>query len=384
MSDLFFQFALTFDSTLRIATPIVIAALAGLFSERSGVVDIGLEGKMLGAAFAAAATSALFIDPQFLKNLVCLFETEERFNEAVTIIPALAKDFRAVVDPNKAALIPEYNNISFLYYSFKNMAPIMGLFAGIIFSVGVALIHGFACITHKGDQIISGMALNILVAGLAPTLAHAWFHHSGRTPLLNSSGRFSPIELPFVETIGEIPVIGTIYVEIISGHNIFVYLALILVPLIAWLLYNTRFGLRLRAVGESPNAVDTAGISVTALRYRAVMICGALCGFAGSSLSIAQGSQFLRDMTAGKGYLALAALIFGKWKPVPTLIACLIFAFADATQARLQGVSLPIIGKVPSQAIEALPYVLTVFLLAGFVGKAIPPKAIGRPYVKEK
>lgn len=156
------------------------------------------------------------------------------------------------------------------------------------------------------------------------------------------------------------------------------------VPIVAWILYRTRFGLRVRAVGENPHAVDTAGISVDLMRYKALAVTGLLCGISGSYLSTAHGAGFIRDMTAGKGYLALAALIFGKWKPVPTLLACLLFAFTDALQARLQGVDLPVVGVIPVQFIQALPYVLTVLLLAGFVGKAHPPKAIGEPYIKER
>lgn len=178
--------------------------------------------------------------------------------------------------------------------------------------------------------------------------------------------------------------IGPIYAEVISGHNLLVYLAALSIPLVAWIVYRTRFGLRLRAVGENPSAVDTAGISVDGMRYRALMVTGVLCGIGGAYLSIAQGAGFTRDMSAGRGYLALAALIFGKWRPVPAVLACLLFAFADAVQARLQGVELPFVGEIPTQAIQALPYLLTILLLAGFVGRAIAPKAIGQPYVKER
>ena len=156
------------------------------------------------------------------------------------------------------------------------------------------------------------------------------------------------------------------------------------IALLALLIYRTRFGLRLRAVGENPHAVDTAGVSVAAMRYRAMIICGLLCGIAGAYLSTAHAAGFVRDMTAGKGYLALAAMIFGKWRPVPTVLACLLFAFADALQIRLQGVALPLIGEVPVQLIQALPYALTVILLAGFVGRAVAPKASGIPYVKDR
>jgi simple sugar transport system permease protein len=150
-------------------------------------------------------------------------------------------------------------------------------------------------------------------------------------------------------------------------------------------LYRTRFGLRLRAVGENPKAVDTAGISVPRLRYQALLITGILCGIAGAYFSTAQGSGFHKEMTAGAGYIALAALIFAKWRPVPAMFATLLFGFLDALQIRLQGVPLPIINwAIPVQFIQALPYILTCVLLAGFIGKAIGPKAGGVPYTKER
>ncbi len=151
-----------------------------------------------------------------------------------------------------------------------------------------------------------------------------------------------------------------------------------------WVLYRTRFGLRLRAVGENPGAVDTAGISVTWLRYRATICAGILCGCAGTYLAIAQSAGFVKDMSAGKGYIALAALIFAKWRPVPVMLACLLFGFLDAFANFMQGKSVPGIGEVPVQIFQALPYVLTCVLLAGFIGVARPPKAGGVPYVKER
>jgi simple sugar transport system permease protein len=311
------------DATVRVATPLVLAALAGLFAERSGVVDIGLEGKMLGAAFAAAT----------------------------------------------AAIVTG--------------SPWLGLLAAVAVSVALSMVHAVACVSYNGNQVVSGMALNILIAGLAPTLAFAWFRQGGQTPLLAPGQRFAPIVLPFADYLAGVPVLGAIYGRI-SGHNVLVYIAALAVPLVAFVIYRTRFGLRLRAVGENPQAVDTAGVSVAALRYRALLCNGVLCGLAGAYLSIAHGAGFVRDMTAGKGYLALAALIFGKWRPLPTLLACLLFAFTDALQARLQGAALPGIGAIPVQAIQALPYVLTVLLLAGFVGRAMAPRAIGIPYVKER
>ena len=315
---------LLIDATVRVATPLLLAAFAGMVAERSGVIDIGLEGKMLAGAFAAAAVAAV---------------------------------------ANSAWL---------------------GLGAAIIVSMSFALLHAYACVTHNGNQVVSGMAINILVAGLGPTLAVAWFGLNGITPALEGAGRFIGLNLPMREWLAPIPLIGPGYSEVVSGHNILVYLTLLLLPLVAVLIYRTRFGLRLRAVGENPHAVDTAGISVAALRYRAMLLCGFLCGIAGAYLSTAHAAGFVRDMTAGKGYLALAAMIFGKWKPVPTILACLLFAFADALQIRLQGVVLPGIGEIPVQVIQALPYALTVILLAGFVGRAVAPKASGIPYVKDK
>ena len=316
-------FLLMIDATVRVATPLVLAALAGLFAERSGVVDIGLEGKMLGASFAAAAVATV------------------------------------------------------------TGSPWLGMLAAVVVSVALSMVHAVACVSYNGNQVVSGMALNILMAGLAPTLAFAWFSQGGQTPMLGPGQRFAPIVLPFTETLASVPIAGAIYGRV-SGHNVLVYIAAFAVPLVAFVLYRTRFGLRLRAVGENPQAVDTAGISVAGLRYRALLCNGVLCGLSGAYLSIAHGAGFVRDMTAGKGYLALAALIFGKWRPLPTLLACLLFAFTDALQARLQGAVLPVVGAIPVQAIQALPYVLTVLLLAGFVGRAMAPKAIGIPYVKER
>ncbi len=323
-AELYLLAILTLDSTVRLSTPLVLASLAGLFSERSGVIDIGLEGKMLAAAFAAAATAAV------------------------------------------------------------TGSGWLGLACGIATSVALALLHGFACITHRGSQVVSGLAINILVSGLTTTLGIAWFHQGGQTPTLPADARFRPITWPGADALSEIPVIGPLYAELLSGHNALVYAAFIAVPLAWWVLYHTRFGLRLRAVGENPAAVDTAGISVAGLRYRAMLVCGLLCGVAGAYLAIAHGAAFLRDMTAGKGYIALAAMIFGKWRPVPAMLACLLFGFLDALAARLQGVVLPAIGAVPVQLIQALPYILTVVLLAGFMGRAIAPKASGQPYVKER
>ncbi|RED50867.1 ABC transporter permease [Aestuariispira insulae] len=324
MEDLINIAISTLAGTVRVSTPLILCAMAGLFSERSGIIDISLEGKMLAAAFVAAGVA------------------------------------------------------------YVTGSAWVGLGGGILIAVGLSLLHGFACITHNGNHVVSGVAINILVSGLTVVLGVVWFHQGGQTPTLPQEARFLPIHFPLAETLSEIPVIGPFYAKVISGHNLLVYLAFALVAVTSWVVYKTRFGLRLRAVGENPNAVDTAGISVTFLRYRAVMICGILTGIAGTYLSVAQNASFVREMSAGQGYIALAAMIFGKWRPVPAMLACLMFGFLDAVSIRLQGVVLPGIGEVPVQFIQALPYILTVVLLAGFIGKAIAPKAIGVPYVKER
>jgi simple sugar transport system permease protein len=263
-------------------------------------------------------------------------------------------------------------------------SPWLGLGAAILASSSLALLHGFATITHRGDQIVSGVAINILAAGLTIILGLAWFHQGGLTPALNNESRFLSITLPFAEQLAFIPVLGPIYKELISGHNILVYVAFGIVPIVWWVVYRTRFGLRLRAVGENPTAVDTAGLSVIKLRYQALIVGGILCGIAGAYISTAHNAQFTRDMTAGQGFIALAALIFGKWRPRTVMLACLLFGFLDALAVRLQGVTITGYGEIPVQFIEAAPYLLTVILLGGFIGRAIPPKAVGSAYVKER
>ncbi|WP_244277854.1 ABC transporter permease, partial [Pseudovibrio sp. W74] len=254
----------------------------------------------------------------------------------------------------------------------------------IMVSVMLALVHGYASISQRGNQVVSGVAINFLAAGLTVLLGQAWFSQGGRTPALSPATRFESLTLPFADTLANVPVLGPIYANLISGHNILVYASFAAVPLTWWIIFRTRFGLRLRAVGENPSAADTAGLSVTLLRYRATIICGILCGFSGAYLSVAQGAGFIKDMSAGKGFIALAALIFAKWKPVNAMFTCLLFGFLDALAIRLQGQEIPGIGEVPVQVFQALPYVLTVVLLAGFIGRAIPPKASGIPYVKER
>jgi simple sugar transport system permease protein len=232
--------------------------------------------------------------------------------------------------------------------------------------------------------VVSGVAINIIAAGLTVVLGIAWFSQGGQTPTVSNDVRIAPLFPGLVESVQGIPWLGTVVGQGLLGHNALVYVALGLVPAVWWLLFRTRFGLRLRAVGENPLMVDAAGVSVVRLRYTALTLNGILCGLAGSYLVLAQSASFSPNMTAGRGFMALAALIFGRWHPVGALWACLLFGFLDATAIRLQGVALPVIGEVPVQAIQALPYVLTVVLLAGFIGKAVAPKALGSPYSKER
>ncbi|WP_127557684.1 ABC transporter permease [Saccharospirillum alexandrii] len=326
--ELFDSIILILDATLRNATPLIFAALAGMFSERSGIVNIALEGKILISAFAGASAA---------------------------------------------------------YYTGS---PWMGLLAGIMASVVFAQLHAFATVTHNGDHVVSGLAINILAAGLTAAVGNYWFSQGGNTPNLVSraeelNARFEPIVFPFADALADVPIIGGIYSELLSGHYILVYLAFLAVPLCWFVLFRTRFGLRLRATGENPQAVDTAGISVTQVRYLALLVCGVLAGFAGVYLAVALTAQFSPNMSAGKGYMALAALIFGKWRPKTTMLACLLFGALQAIADRSQGAI--IFGfEVPVQLVEALPYILTVVLLGGFIGRAVAPKAIGKPYVKER
>ena len=369
------------DSSLRLATPLLLVCLAGLFSERAGIFDIGLEGKLLAAAFVSAAFAAI------------------------------------------------------------TGSVWLGLLAGISASIMLSLLHGLASITLRGDQIISGVAINFLAAGLTVVVAQDLFGQGGRTPPLKSGGRFEPINFPGATSSKEMNEAGPLmqfYSELLSGHSLLVYVALLTVPISWFILYKTRYGLRLRAVGENPAAVDTAGISVRGLRYSAVIIGGVLCGIAGAYIATSLQANFTKDMSAGRGFIALTALIFAKRRPSYALSSCFLFGFFFPVATRFQplflsawllsgflilialgllsyvwnkdyldkavlgglAVGISIIAflvifsvwdtgtssqiKIPVVFIQSLPYVLTVVVLAGFVGKAIPPRAGGQPYIKER
>lgn len=275
-------------SAVRLSTPLLLAALGGLFSERSGVVNIALEGLMLAGAFTAATVT------HFVGN------------------------------------------------------PWLGLLAGAAAGAAVAAVHALATIRYGADQVVSGMAINIAFLGLPALLCGALFDSTGATP-----------QLPRGELLPRAPIV----------------LAFALVPIAAYLLDRTRFGLRLRAAGESPEAAEAAGVRVARLRALAVVLSGVLAGIGGAYLSTGQSSLFSRNMTAGRGYIALAALIFGRWRPLPTMLACLLFGAAEALSIQMQGVV-----AIPVQFIQIVPYVLTLVVLAGFIGRARPPAALGRPY----
>ncbi|WP_134725022.1 ABC transporter permease [Paracoccus luteus] len=311
------------DSAMRLTAPLLLACLAGLWSERAGVFDIGLEGKMLIAAFAAAAVAAV------------------------------------------------------------TGSVWVGLAAGIGASLALAAVHALASITFRGNQLISGVAINFLASGLTVLLGQSWFGLGGRTPSLEGAARAAPITLPGAEGVRGVPVIGPLYADVLSGHTPLVYLALALVPATWWVLFRTRFGLRLRAVGENPASVDTAGVSVVRLRWAAVLIAGVLCGLAGAYLATGLSAGFVKEMTAGRGYIALAALIFANWRPWRALGATFLFGLMEAVANRFPSLDLGPV-TVPSMFMTALPYILTVIILAGFIGRATPPRAGGEPYVKER
>ena len=296
-------------STIRLSTPIILAALGGLYSERGGVINIALEGIMLAGAFTASAVTV------FTHN------------------------------------------------------PWIGLLAAIIAGVLVAGIHGVATIFYRADQVVSGTAINILFLGVPALLSGALFDSTGATPQLPRDQVLPDVRIFNPQSM---PTLASVF-----NQKPLVYVALALVVLSYYVLRNTRFGLRLRAVGENPEAADTAGVSVVKTRMSGVLISGALAAMGGAYLSIGQNSLFTRNMTAGRGFIALAALIFGKWDPVGAFLACLLFGFAEAISIRMQGTV-----NIPNQFIQIIPYVLTIVVLAGLIRRATPPRAIGIPYTK--
>jgi ABC-type uncharacterized transport system permease subunit len=318
-----FQFASIIVSTIRNAPVLIFAAMAGLFAERSGVIDLALEGKILASAFVSAAVA----------------------------------------------------------FSTKN--PWYGVAAGIAVSAALALLQGFVSITQKGNQLVGGIAINIAMSGLTFVLAQFFYQQGGRTPDLGDARLFD-IVLPGTAAVADIPFIGWFYGHVIGGHSALVYLAFALIPIVHWVIYHSRFGLRLRACGENPHAADAAGVSVERTRYMAMLVAGVLCSFSGAYLAIVQSGFFLRDMSAGAGYLALTALVFGNWRPMYTALGCIMFGFFNAVQVQIEGVELPGVGRIPGSLIQMIPYVVTVIVLAGLMAKSVAPKSIGKPFVKSR
>lgn len=297
-----FTFGLIF-AAIRSATPLIFAALGGLFSERSGVINIALEGLMLAGAFTAAVAT------------------------------------------------------------YQSGNPYIGLLAGVGAGVALALVYAVACIYFEADQVVTGMAINFLMIGLPALISGAVYDSSGSTPQ--------------IDKLDQLPN----YFNNISLASI---LAFLLVPFCWYVLYKTPFGLRLRATGENPGAADAAGVNVIRLRYTGVLLSGLLAAAGGAYLSIGQSSLFTRNMTAGRGFIALAALILAKWRPVQVMLACLFFGFMEALTIQIQGVvKLPSGEDIPVQFIQMIPYVLTIIVLAGFIGLSRAPKALGIPYRKE-
>jgi simple sugar transport system permease protein len=297
-------------STIRLSTPLILAALGGLYSERSGVINIGLEGMMLAGAFTAAA---------------------------VTVF---------------------------------THSSLIGVLAAVAAGLLVAALHAVATINYRADQVVSGTAINILFLGVPALLSGALFESTGATRQLSKDEVLPDV---MIFNPDSSPMLASVF-----NQKPIVYLAFFVVGISVYVLYQTRFGLRLRAVGENPEAADTAGVNVRRMRYAGVLISGALAALGGAYLSIGQSSQFTRNMTAGRGFIALAALIFGKWHPVGALMACLLFGFAEAISIRMQGNV-----NIPNQFVLMIPYVLTMVVLAGLIRRADPPKALGVVYVKE-
>ncbi len=279
-------------STLRLSTPLIFAALGGMFSERSGVINIALEGMMLLGAFGAAVGT------------------------------------------------------------YATHSPWLGSACGLGAGILLAALYGLFVIRLRANQIVAGVAINMLALGLTPFLCKILYDVTGSTPAISINERFQSAPL---------------------------YLCWILVAISFVWMNHTPAGLWVGFAGEHPEALDAAGIRVNRVRWLAVLASGALASLGGATLSIFLSSSFSRNMTGGRGFMALAALIFGKWKPVPTALACLLFGFADAVQIRLQGVSLGGT-KIPVQFIQILPYVVTILILAGFVGRSRAPKALGTPF----
>ena len=281
--------------TIRIAMPYLFASAGGVLSERSGLIALGLEGYMLTGAFCAAVGS------------------------------------------------------------FYSHSPWVGVIAGVAGGAAFALLYALCAIRYKADQVVVGVAINLLAVGLTRFFLRFIFGSSSNSPRVSG---FSVAET------------GSGFVAL--AHNPLIWLGALSIPAVAWLLYRTPFGLRIRAVGEHPGAALSVGVPVARVQWLAVALSGAIAGLGGAYLALDQ-HQFTDGMTAGRGFIALAAIIFGRWDPPRIGLACLLFAAAEALQIQLQGAS-----RIPTQFIEMIPYLLTIIALAGVVGRAVPPAALGK------
>ncbi len=318
-----FQFSTILVSMIRNAPVLLFAAFAGVFAERSGVIDLALEGKMLSSAFAAASVT------------------------------------------------------------FLTQNPYWGVAAGIAVSCLIALLQAYVAINQRGNQLVFGIAINIAASGLTFVLAQYFFQLGGRSPDLGAA-RFAVWDFPLAQWWSGNEFFNWFFGKFLGGHTILAYLAFLLIPILHWVVSHSRFGLRLRAVGENPHAADSAGINVAATRYMSLLWGGVLCSLAGSYLAIVQSGFFLRDMSAGNGFLALTAVVFGNWRPLQTAAGCLMFALFAALQIQMEGVAFPVVGQIPGSLIQMLPFVVTVIVLAGVMAKSVAPKALGNPFVKSR
>lgn len=296
------------SASIRLSVPILLAALGGMYSERAGVVNIGLEGLMLIGAFAGVVGS---------------------------------------------------------YFSGSCW---IGALVAILSGILIAILFALITVKIKINQIVSGVAINLLAVGLTSFFFRALF---GITTVPIIVKAFEPINIP---VLSKIPIIG----EILFNQTILVYIAFLLVPISSFILFRTSWGLNIRTVGEHPMAADTVGISVDKVRAICVIVSGALAGLGGCFLSLGQFNMFVDNMVSGRGFIAVAAVIFGKWNPKGILMASFIFGVADALQIRLQMVDI----GIPYQFLLMFPYLLTVIAVTGIVGKTTSPKALGNPYEK--
>lgn len=306
----------TYQAMIRISTPLALAAIGGTFCERTGVVNIALEGIMLVGAFSGAVFSYYA-------------QSSWGFSE--------------------------------------NLAPWVGLIGAVSMGMIFSLLHGLGSIHLRADQVVVGAALNILALGGTGFLTQALFGVAGASPRVAS---FDPVPVPGLSSI---PFLG----PVLFNHTPIVYMAVVVAVAGQYVLFRTPLGLRIRAVGEHPKASETVGVSVYRIRYLGVLISGALGGLAGANLSLEAVSQFSENMTRGRGFIALAANIFGKWTPLGSWLSSLLFGFAESLKLRTQVIALP------PEFILMLPYVLTIVVLAGAMGRAVAPTAIGKPYIKQ-